>query len=136
MRRLFLVPIVAILLGSWACAVKQPVTPGSQPATTTAPSPPLRPGAINQFDQTTYDTLMVVQASLNAAKPIVAANHPTLKPQLNQAIAAYNTAEAAYKLYHSKAITDPTFQASLAQQLADLTHKVAELSASLGGKIQ
>lgn len=130
MRHLFLTPVFAlalVLVGCEGCAVKQPG------ATTTVA---LRPGALNQFDQTTYDALIVVQASLNAAKPIVAASYPTLKPTLNQAIAAYNTAEAAYRVYHTTAGKDPAQQTALAQQVADLTHQVAGLSASLGAQVQ
>jgi hypothetical protein len=64
-----------------------------------------RPGSINAFDSAAYDTLLIVQSSLEQASEEFR-NHPTdpaylaIKPEFNQAIDAYNSAQNAYKAYH------------------------------------
>ena len=60
----------------------------------TKPSEP-----IEDFDGAAYDTLITIQAALNAAKAEIP-QYPQFKPQLNQAIASYNVAMDAYLTYH------------------------------------
>ncbi len=60
----------------------------------------LAPGAVNQFDQQTFAVLAASQATLNSLK---ASNVPEIKTALNDAILAYNTAEAVYQTYHAAA---------------------------------
>ena len=97
-----------------------------------AAAKPIHPGAVNQFDSTAYDSLITVQAALTTAKGQIAA-FPQFKPQLNQAIAAYNTAQAAYKVYHTAALAgDTSQQAALSAEITTLTQQVAQLLTSMG----
>jgi hypothetical protein len=81
---------------------------GCPSTSSTTPPAALAPGAVNQFDQTSYATLMAVQASLKSLNASYAAN-PTglavLKPVLDQAAADYNLAELAWQTYHVAATT-------------------------------
>lgn len=98
---------------------------GCKPATSTTPPAALAPGAVNQFDQDSYATLMAAQASLNSLKQSVAqdpANLASLKPILNQAISDYNIAEAAWQVYHAAAQAG---SATTAQQTAVTTSLTA-----------
>lgn len=61
---------------------------------------PLPPGAVNQADETFYQSLSAAQASLNSLKANELST-PQIKTALNQAIADYNLAEAAYQTYHA-----------------------------------
>jgi hypothetical protein len=75
---------------------------------TSATTPPaaLLPGAVNQFDQTSYATLISVQAALNSLNTSYKANPAglaSLKPILDQAAADYNLAELAWQTYHQAA---------------------------------
>lgn len=93
---------------------------------------PAHPGQLNAFDGAAYDSLIIAQASLSQASQQVTAA-PTLakyKAQLNQAIAAYNTAQAAYKLYHSAPTADQA--TALQAQLADVVSQVSKLLTALG----
>jgi hypothetical protein len=96
---------------------------------------PAHPNQLNTFDGAMYDALITVQGSLNAAKAQVATT-PALakyKPELNQAIASYNAAQAAYKVYHTAGsnITDPALQT----QVTALVSDVAKLLTALGVKL-
>jgi hypothetical protein len=81
---------------------------GCKAASSTTPPAALVPGAVNQFDQTSYATLMSVQAALKSLNASYAAN-PTglaaLKTVLDQAAADYNLAELAWQTYHVAATT-------------------------------
>jgi hypothetical protein len=92
------------------------------------------PNQRNAFDGATYDTLIVAQAALNQAKVEVAA-FPQYKEQVNQAIAAYNAARAAYALYHTAAAGAPT-QDELQAQISDLVSRIASLEKAFGVKLQ
>ncbi len=92
------------------------------------------PGQISTFDGTAYDALIVAQASITQAKTLIPA-HPEFKTELNQAIAAYNTAIAAYKLYHSQAAGAPS-SSEIQGQVALLTSSVSQLLSKLGVGIQ
>jgi hypothetical protein len=70
-----------------------------------SPTPPLAPGAVNSFDQTSYQALMAAQASLTSLKQSVALD-PALAPlkaPLGQAIQDYNLADVAWQTYHASA---------------------------------
>jgi hypothetical protein len=77
---------------------------GCPAASSSTPPAALVPGALNQFDQTSYATLMSVQAALNSLNASYKAN-PTglasLKAILDQAAADYNIAELAWQTYHA-----------------------------------
>lgn len=84
---------------------------GCKKSTTT---PPLAPGACNLTDQTLYQSLMALQASLSTAKTEIA-KAPQLKTSLNQAILDYNAAEAAWQVYHTTCASNPTTSAATVQ---------------------
>ena len=100
-------------------------------------TPVPRPGAINAFDSTAYDTLISVQAAIQQAK--IAVSTPGLaqyKGQLNQAIAAYNTTIAAWKVYHEAGAGVTSDQtAALQTEVADLVSQVGKLLTALGVKL-
>ena len=79
---------------------------GCKPATTPTPPPPPIAGAINAFDQTSYQTLIAVQATITSLNNSYKAN-PTglasLKPVLDQAATDYNLAELTWQTYHATA---------------------------------
>lgn len=81
---------------------------GCKPATSTTPSAALVPGALNSFDQTSYQTLMAVQATLNSLNASYKANPSglaSIKTALDQASVDYNIAELAWQTYHAAATT-------------------------------
>lgn len=91
------------------------------------------PGQINAFDGAAYDTLVTVQASIQQSKGLEP-QFPQYKTQLNQVIASYNAAIAAYKLYHTSAAGAPS-ASTLQTQLTDLVNAVAKLLTDMGVKI-
>ena len=99
------------------------------------PTPPSHPNQLNAFDGHAYDVLITAQAALQQVK-VEAKKFPQFKPRVNQAIAAYNTAMTAYKLYHTVAasnpLTEPQAQSDLANQLTDLMAQIAALEKSFG----
>ncbi len=97
-----------------------------------AKSPPvLRPGAINQFDQAAFDTLVTVQAALETASKEIAA-FPALKPELNKAIDGFNSTQIAYKAYHEAVSAGkPADQAALDTLIQNLSKSVAAIIAKL-----
>lgn len=112
------------------------------------------PGAINNFDATSYRVLSDAQASIHRAKtqyyctqqqwPVTVtvdgkqeacSQSNGVYPSsdnglLHNAILAYNTAEPLYQAYHSGATQDTT---ALSKALADLTVQVNNLISALGG---
>jgi len=111
--------LVLALAAGMGCAKK----------TVTAPLP----GAINSFDQTSYQTLMDAQAAINAVKADAASGKVTLtatqKSVLNQAISDYDLAQASWSAYHSGATADTAGLTSAINQI------VADIAA-LASKIQ
>jgi hypothetical protein len=94
------------------------------------------PGAINSFDQMSYQTLMDAQAGINAVKADVSSGKVTLtapqKTVLNQAIADYDIAQAAWHAYHSGATADP---AGLTSAINQIVADIAALATKIqGGK--
>lgn len=89
------------------------------------------PGAVNQFDSSTYDSLRTAQAAIEQARTQVGTN-PTLKTAVNKAIASYNAAEDAYVAYHKAAVLGAVPDtATLSQLLATL---VGDIQAIKGAK--
>lgn len=76
------------------------------------------PGAANTFDSNTYDALVTVKASIDAAKPL--ATTQGQKNIVNKVIASYITVEAAYETYH---------KAAVAGGIPDSTQLAADLAA-------
>lgn len=92
------------------------------------------PNQINATDGAMYDSLIMLQASLGRASQEISAAPATLgkfKPQFNQAVEAYNTAQAAYKLYHAQASGAPDVK-NLQAQIDALVASVSQLLTALG----
>jgi hypothetical protein len=92
----------------------------------------LRPGALNEFDQATYDTLMIAQGSLRQARIEIRDNYPQYKDQFNKVAAAYNTAQSAYKVYHEAASDTAQSRAGVISATASLVTQLSALLANLG----
>jgi hypothetical protein len=106
-----------VMLIMWGCANStKPVT--------------LPPGALNQFDATSYESLMGAQAVLNSVKADLGKLPPAAKPALNKAIASYNVAEAAWQAYHAGKSGD---QAALTAAITQATADVVALVVSISG---
>ena len=90
----------------------------------------LPPGALNQFDATSYTSLMGAQAVLNSVKADISKLPPAAKPALNKAIASYNVAEAAWQAYHAGTNHD---QAALTAAISQATGDVAALLTQVSG---
>ena len=98
-----------------------------QPAGTVAP---IHAGAANSFDSVTYDALVSAQAAIEQAKVGLPASQKAL---LNTVIGYYNTAEAAYELYHKLAAAGtvtPAAQADVQAKVAALQTGVGQLAAA------
>ena len=96
----------------------------------------LPPGAINSFDAQSYQSLMVAQATLNTLKldePTIVVSVPQFKTILNQAIADYNAAEAAWKTYHNTGGNSTAVESALAVLATDIL-KIQGVIPSTGGK--
>ena len=107
---------------------------GCAKATSTTPAAALVPGAINQFDQTSYATLMTAQASYNSllasykANPTVLAS---LKAPLDAAASSINLAEQAWQIYHAAAASASTPAAQLSTDQANVSSSLAASQSSL-----
>ena len=111
------------LVAALGCAAKK--TPSTLP-----------PGAINQFDATSFRVLSDAQAAINSVKSDIAAGK--IKPSdaekkiLNQIIADYNKANDLYQAYHAGATTDTT---GLSQAITQLISDIAAVTTQIqGGK--
>jgi hypothetical protein len=92
----------------------------------------LPPGALNQFDATSYESLMGAQTVLNSVKADLSKLPPDAKPALNKAIASYNVAEAAWQAFHAgKSNDQAALTAALSQAVADVAALLTQIS---GGK--
>lgn len=100
-------------------------------ATKTGVGSVAHPNQISAFDGWAYDSLIVAQGALTQAK-VEVIQFPTAKPILNEAIAAYNTAVAGYKIYHTTGGGDTT---QLTNQINDLISRIARLQQSFGGSL-
>ena len=113
--------------GCLAVALIFPV--GCKTATSTTPAAALAPGAVNQFDQTSYQTLLAIQATLNSLNASYKAN-PTglaaLKGPLDQAATDYNLAYLAWETYHSAATA--ANQAALTASLTKVQTDAASIA--------
>ncbi len=94
-------------------------------------APVQHPGAVSTFDSTTYDALTVAQAAIEQAKTSFGPTpSATIKTLLNNAITAYNVAEAAYMAYHQAAVAGtatPAAQTGLQMQLVSMNASIAAL---------
>jgi len=119
MRQLKLAAVVVSMLVLAAC----PNNPKPQT---------LPPGALNQFDATSYTSLMGAQAVLNSVKADIDKLPPDAKPALNKAIASYNVAEAAWQAYHAgKSDDQATLTKAISQAVGDVATLLTQVS---GGK--
>jgi len=119
MRQLKLASVLLALLVLVAC----PNNPKPQT---------LPPGALSQFDATSYESLMGAQAVLNSVKADLSKLPPEAKPALNKAIASYNVAEAAWQAFHAgKSNDQAALTAALSQAVADVAALLTQIS---GGK--
>ena len=90
------------------------------------------PGAANQFDSNTYDALVSVKASIDAAKPL--ATTQGQKDIVNKVIASYVAVEAAYETYHNAAVKGGVPDSTqLAADLATLVKAAAGLATQITG---
>ena len=117
MRQLKLASVLLALLVLVAC----PNNPKPQT---------LAPDALNQFDATSYTSLMGAPAVLNPVKADINELPPEAKPAHNKAIASDNVAEAARQAFHAGKSND---QAALATAIAQATGDVAALLTQIGG---
>lgn len=95
------------------------------------------PGSLNTFDATAYRSLIDAQAALTQAKTTITPTTPQIvKDVLNKAIASYNTASDAYKVYHTALVNHGVpDQGSLQVQITALISDIATLTTTLkGGK--
>jgi hypothetical protein len=104
LRRVLVVPIISLVL-MVGCA-----------------HAPIHPGAINQVDSQLYDSLLTLQASIEAAQSQLAVLPSLRGPLNNQIIPGYNMAWHAYADYHSSLVIgtppDPTTQQKILAQVA------------------
>lgn len=108
--------ILALGIGLVAAGFVLGMMNGCKAANATLPA-----GAINSFDATSYQSLMVAQATLNTFKA-QAPNfpQPPFKTALNQAIADYNVAESAWQVYHAGNGTSAAVTAAMAIVAIDI----------------
>lgn len=95
----------------------------------------IHPGALNQFDSNAYDSLIVAQAAIDAAKaqPSIT-NNVMAKAALNKAIGSYNIAYEAYLAYHAGVTKDNVaLQTALAQAIVDIANFQKTVPAPIGG---
>ncbi len=93
----------------------------------------VHPGAIDTFDSASYDAILDYKAALDEAKAEYAKGElpPASKEYINQAVAAYNTADSSWQLYHSG------HTENIQQLQADINafaQSIAALRAAFGGK--
>lgn len=98
----------------------------SNPTTTSTPSAP------QSVDLTLARSLLAAQSSIEQATTLVV-KYPSYKVTLNQIIAAYNTAESAYLVYHAALVAgtnpDPTvIQAQVLKVVQDAATLVTTLN--------
>jgi hypothetical protein len=107
---------------------------------------PSHPGQVNAFDGIAYDTMTTAQAAILQAKTTLLACEKTataaapctldqFKPQLNDAIKAYDMALQTYKLYHSMAAPKAADTQALSDEINLLVSSVASVVKSLGVKL-
>ena len=97
------------------------------------------PGSANQFDSSSYDTLIVAHSVIETTKADLAANKfppqnvGNVKTALNNLIQTYNVADTAYQSYHSAAVAGTATtaqQASLTTALANVTAATTTLNSA------
>jgi hypothetical protein len=86
----------------------------------------IHPGALNQVDSTTYDTLLVAQAAIDDARPAYEAGRlpANSKAAFDILVHSYNVARQSWLTYRGAIATqvpDSAYFSQLNQNLADLT---------------
>lgn len=87
-------------------------------------APAIHPGAVDQFDSDSYDSLLVAHVALVTMAPQIKSTYPTYEPLYNQLVASYNTAEPLWLLYHNK---QGATQAAVSAQIANVVVAVVAL---------
>jgi hypothetical protein len=101
---------------------------GCHRSVTTAPVP----GQLNTFDAYAYRVLYDAQAAINSFKGSQSASNPSVKPVLNQAIADYDIAQSAYKVWYATGGTGPT--TPISDAISKVQSDIAAISTAAGGK--
>jgi hypothetical protein len=99
------------------------------------PSTAVTPTPVQQSaDSQIAAWLLTAQTAITQAEPLVATN-PGLKDPLNRVIAAYNTAESAYLVYHAAVKAGTSADATaLTAQVTQLLSNVTAMVSLYGGK--
>lgn len=120
--------ISALALSAVLC-VGSSVMLGCPSATSTTPPAALAPGALNQFDQSTYQALAAAHAFATTAAANGSSLSASQKAALNNLIQALNAADVLYAAYHSGAAT----QAAMQTQLNAVTTAQASYASAVTG---
>lgn len=92
----------------------------------------MHPGAVNQFDSSTYDTLLVTHSVIESTKTDLAAGKfnsaetPVVKQAVNDLVAAYNALDSAYQIYHLAAAGS----GATSQQISNVNTALANVNAA------
>ncbi len=106
-------------------------------------SRPIHPGSPNQFDSTSYDSLVVADSVIKSTKADLDANKfpqaitPNVISALNLLVKVYNIADQGYKDYHQAALAGtatPADQNVLQQKLNDVSNAVTSVKNAAGGR--
>lgn len=95
------------------------------PACVKQPLFTVHPGAVNTADSVMYDTILTAQTTIEGLKSNIG-QYPEYKDQLNTIILTYNNIQAAYKVYHTAALTNANTDAT------DLNNMVKSLMLQIG----
>lgn len=91
----------------------------------------LAPGAMNAFDQDSYQALMASQGVLNSLR---SDNLTQIKAELNDAILSYDAAEIAYQTYHAALVAGkPASTASVSTALSNLQSQISAVQQAAAG---
>lgn len=108
-----------IILGCVSCANRQ-----------------IHPGAIDSFDSTTYDVLMISQSVLDEAKVQLKAGKlpESSRAVINRAGSAYDIARDAWLTYRASAPASRTTQAEkVTTAITNLNSEIAKVKTAVGG---
>jgi hypothetical protein len=103
----------------------------------------LHPGAVNQYDSTSYDTVLVAHSVIETTKTDLANNVfpaavvDNVKNALNDLIVVYNIADTAYITYHNAAVAGKATQDQmnvLNAAMSNMQTKSAALSSAKAAK--
>lgn len=101
----------------------------------------VHPGSVSSFDSQAYDSLLVAEAAIDAAKAQYAAGQipAASKDLLNKAIGIYDIAQASWHTYHDTAASASSadvskLQAQLTDDLNQLSQAISVFEQSVGKK--